>query len=73
MDLSKFQELVEDKGAWNETVHGVTKSQRWLSNEMKTIIQYLVLAAMEAGFEVTRGKDLSLLKVPTVYNRRMYE
>ena len=27
MDLSKLQELVEDRGAWHATVHGVTKSQ----------------------------------------------
>ena len=27
VDLSKLQELVEDRGAWHATVHGVTKSQ----------------------------------------------
>ena len=27
MNLSKFQEIVEDRGAWHATVHGVTKSQ----------------------------------------------
>ena len=26
MSLSKFQEIVEDKGAWCATVHGVTKN-----------------------------------------------
>ena len=26
MNLSKFWETVKDKGAWNATVHGVTKS-----------------------------------------------
>ena len=27
MNLSKFQEIVEDRGAWNATVHRVAKSQ----------------------------------------------
>ena len=26
MSLSKFQETVEDRGAWSATFHGVTKS-----------------------------------------------
>ena len=32
VDLSKLQELVEDRGAWHATVHGVTKSLTLLSN-----------------------------------------
>ena len=31
MNLSKLEEIVEDRGVWHATVHGVTKSQRWLS------------------------------------------
>ena len=26
MNLSKFQEIVEDRGAWGAAVHGVTES-----------------------------------------------
>ena len=32
MSLSRFRELVMDREAWWTTVHGVTKSQTWLSN-----------------------------------------
>ena len=32
MSLSKFQKLVMDREAWQAAVHGVTKSQTWLSN-----------------------------------------
>ena len=27
MNLSKLQEIVEDKGAWHAAVHGVAKNQ----------------------------------------------
>ena len=32
MSLSKLQELVMDRGAWRVAVHGVRKSQTWLSD-----------------------------------------
>ena len=32
MSLSKFQEIVKDREAWNAEVHWVTKSQTQLSN-----------------------------------------
>ena len=32
MNLSKLQEIVEDRGAWCATVHGVAKNQTQLSN-----------------------------------------
>ena len=32
MGLGGFQELAMDRKAWSAVVHGVTKSQTWLSN-----------------------------------------
>ena len=32
MNLSKLWEIVEDRGAWHAVVHGVAKSQAWLSD-----------------------------------------
>ena len=32
MSLSKLQEIVKDREAWHAAIHGVAKSQTWLSN-----------------------------------------
>ena len=32
MNLSKFREIVKDRGDWHAAVHGVSKSQTRLSN-----------------------------------------
>ena len=37
MSLSKLREMVKDREVWHAAVHGVTKSQTWLSNWTTTI------------------------------------
>ena len=38
--VSQLQVLVMDREAWRAAVHGVTKSQTWLSNWTEITIQY---------------------------------
>ena len=41
MSLSELQEMVMDREAWRATVHGIAKSQTWLSDWTEWIFPYL--------------------------------
>ena len=43
MNLSKLREIVENKGAWHEVVHDITKSQRWLCGWIETLYNWIAL------------------------------
>ena len=58
MSLSKLREMVKDREAWRGTVHGVTKSQTWLSDWTEIAViesirnafhSYLYLALSKQG------------------------
>ena len=43
MNLNKFWEIVKDRGAWRAAVHGVAKSQTWLSDWTTTTLPITLL------------------------------
>ena len=47
MNLSKLRETVKDREAWNAAVHGVAKSQVWLSDRTtKTTLMELLFFSL---------------------------
>jgi len=68
MNLSKLWDIVEDGGAWSAVVHGVAKSQAWLSNWTTThLLTEWIPGAWRADTGTREGtacQTLSLLCCP---------
>ena len=66
MSLSKLQEMVRDREAWHASVHGVAKSQTWLSNwtnKPTKIIKGTGNQGVEFGIYLkTNGKSLVVME-----------
>ena len=64
MNLSKFWEMVEDRGAWHAAVHGVTKNWTWLS-DWTTLLAVLIIST---SFFIAVKSTVEIKTIVTVNN-----
>ena len=63
MSLSKLQEMVKDKEVWCVAVHGVPKSQTWLSDWTTTTQTLVVLVVKNPPVNAGDLRDMGLIPV----------
>ena len=66
MSLSKLQEIVKDREAWSGAVHGIAKSQTWLSvwttkfiEKIKSIVDSFHVVLLEWLIPVVKARDVT--------------
>ena len=64
MNLSKLRELVMDRKAWCAAVHGITKSQTWLSDWTELNVLILLQAGNFYELLVKKKKNSWYRKIP---------
>ena len=69
MNLSKLRELVKDRGARHASVHGITKSQTWLSNWTTTkMLVYLRYRFCFTVLQVKIGSEGDVISAAKIYD-----